>query len=429
MQWIYFLDRDWTWAKFDDKPPEEIRNTMKERWEARWGRKKEAWYIQKEVSPVEMTEVLGQPLGVVEGRAPTSTWRYCMEIVQLGLPMIEVPVSEIVPPVVTPKSISVGNGNGHLIEKLRVMADRMQKEIDDKNRPMTQNPTPKRMRELASRRHDGANLMRGQAAMRAMADALEMGTLPDILKDVAKGTKGNILSLVHTLWRSDGYYEGGDSGEYADTSPEGQALQALINGTGPSKEALELERLEQKAKLMVGQVPGFYPTPRAIVERLIESAYLYPDGLTVIEPSAGSGAIADVIRELHPGCKLDVCEWNSTLCNLLEKKGHSVVGQDCMVLDGVWDRVLMNPPFENKQDLKHVKRLYENNLVQGGALVSVMAYSGHDDIAECFEWMEKRFSGWLDDKDWDALLFPRDAFKESGTGVATCGLILRKREE
>ena len=151
-------------------------------------------------------------------------------------------------------------------------------------------------------------------------------------------------------------------------------------------------------------------------------------GLRILEPSAGSGAIADVIRELHPEYTIDVCEWNSTLCNLLERKGYNIVGQDCLALTGQWDQIVMNPPFENKQDLKHVRHLYENNLVPGGELVSVLAYSGRDNIADCYEWMEERFGGWLDDKDWDALLFPRDAFKESGTGVNTCGLILRKKE-
>lgn len=190
---------------------------------------------------------------------PKGTTVFCKcqvkPIEQPGLPMAEVPVHTIEPPTVKPKPVSVGNGDGRLIEKLRTMADRMQKEIDDKKRPMTQNPTPKRMREFASRCHDGANLERGQAAMRAMADALELGTLPDILKDTAKTTKGNILSMVRTSWRSDGYYEGGDSGEYADTTPEGRALQAMINGAGPNMEELELQRMEQKAKLMVGQVP------------------------------------------------------------------------------------------------------------------------------------------------------------------------------
>jgi len=57
----------------------------------------------------------------------------------------------------------------------------MQKEIDYARRPMTQNPTPKRMRQYNSRVHDGNNWERGQRALRALADAHRAGTVPEIL--------------------------------------------------------------------------------------------------------------------------------------------------------------------------------------------------------------------------------------------------------
>jgi hypothetical protein len=335
----------------------------------------------------------------------------CVESVQLVLPIT---------------GIAPGSKEVHLIAKLRGMADTMQKHIDDKMRPMTQNPTPKRLSEYASRRHDGANMQRAQAAMRAMADHLEAGTLPPILEDVAKSTKRNIMALVRTRWRSGGWNDaGGDSGEFADDTPEGKALQALITGVGPSKAELEQERLEQKVRLLVGQIPGFFPTPRPIVDQLLDAAYLYPAGLTILEPSAGSGAIADVVREKHPEHTLDVCERNYTLRELLEIKGHSLVGNDCLELEGKWNRVIMNPPFENRRDVRHIEHLYDNCLAAGGILVSVLPGSGNG--YGLYEWVEKRFGNWLDDKDWDTLSFPPDAFKESGTSVSTCGLVLRKR--
>ena len=67
--------------------------------------------------------------------------------------------------------------------RFRKMAVTMEKQIEDKRRPMTQNPTPKRMREYNSRMHDANNLERTQRALKAVADSLEAGTLPAIYQD------------------------------------------------------------------------------------------------------------------------------------------------------------------------------------------------------------------------------------------------------
>lgn len=72
----------WTWLKFPSIPPETMRNNMKEYFQARWGRRKQAWYIKYTVPVEQLEEVLGSCIGVVEGRAPTKTWDYCLTLVQ-----------------------------------------------------------------------------------------------------------------------------------------------------------------------------------------------------------------------------------------------------------------------------------------------------------------------------------------------------------
>ena len=71
-----------------------------------------------------------------------------------------------------------------IADRLLALADSMQKEIDHGRRPMTQNPTPKRMREYNSRMHDANNAERTQRAFLALAAGHQAGHLPPILADL-----------------------------------------------------------------------------------------------------------------------------------------------------------------------------------------------------------------------------------------------------
>lgn len=51
-------DRDWTWLRFADKPPESIREILKSRLGARWSRKRQAWYVKQHVDADVIAHVL-----------------------------------------------------------------------------------------------------------------------------------------------------------------------------------------------------------------------------------------------------------------------------------------------------------------------------------------------------------------------------------
>ena len=74
----------------------------------------------------------------------------------------------------------------------------------------------------------------------------------------------------------------------------------------------------------------FFPTPRNVVEQMIEMADLDSD-MKVLEPSAGMGHIADVLKD-H-GIKPDVIELSGKRQDLLKLKGYSVVGNDFLMFD------------------------------------------------------------------------------------------------
>lgn len=277
--------------------------------------------------------------------------------------------------------------------RFRTLADNLQKQIDDKRGPMTQNPTPKRMREYNSRIHDANNLERTQNALMAISDALEAGTLPTILEDI--GNKAQIEPLVRKGTISGGYYDFIPSPDYSNTSPKAKALQGLIEKslTGEQvadRKALDkrrdLERLEEKVRF--SKIPGFFPTPKITAEKMVEMADIEP-GMSVLEPSAGKGDIAEAVQNAHPEAEITTIERMQTLRELLEAKGFEVVGDDFLEHEGQYDRIIQNPPFEKKQDIDHVRHAYDQ-LKFGGRLVSIMSegpFFGVDKKSKAFqEW-------------------------------------------
>ncbi len=165
---------------------------------------------------------------------------------------------------------------------------------------------------------------------------------------------------------------------------------------------------------LVGRkIPGFFPTPESLAKRMAEIADIKA-GMTVLEPSAGSGRLADIAKGM--GAKVDAVEMHSSLRDILTKKGHNVVEHDftTMVAEPKYDRVLMNPPFEKGQDMVHVQRAYDM-LKPGGTMVAIMgegAFFRGDKQAEGFR-------SWLNGVGGTSEKLPEGTFKESNTGVNT----------
>lgn len=101
-----------------------------------------------------------------------------------------------------------------------------------------------------------------------------------------------------------------------------------------------------------------------------------------------------------------------------------MVGDDALSLEGEayalpngYDRIVMNPPFEDGQDAAHVRAVYENLLAPDGRLVAVMSAGPffRDDRRS------REFRAWLDARGAEVTDLPAGAFLKSDrpTGVAT----------
>lgn len=316
-------------------------------------------------------------------------------------------------------------------DKLRAMADGMQAAIDDKFRDRRAN-TPKQQRQAAEARQDGAELERAQRIMRALAERHDVGTVPECLQRIT--TKAEIVRLAKEEIdrRNAGYYDAGfPTGrpyawrEAADIE-KAAAAWALLDTVGDASRR-QAEDLRQKIDaLKFANIPGYFPTPAAIVARMIEAAAL-PAGARVLEPSAGSGAIADLLRE--GGHNVECVERHASLRDILQSKGHKLIASDFLELSPppypaeLFDAVLMNPPFEGGQDCDHVARAWAF-VKPGGVLVAIMGAG----VTFRAQRPYSAFRAWAEEVGAEFVELPAGAFKESGTGVASVMLTMRKGE-
>ena len=165
---------------------------------------------------------------------------------------------------------------------------------------------------------------------------------------------------------------------------------------------------------------GFFETPKAVVDRMLELVPITERNF-ILEPSAGMGAIAKNL----PGERgmITCVEKNEDRAEYLDQYGFPTYCADFLEWEPglTFDRIYMNPPFENMQDVDHVKRAYEL-LETGGKMVSVMSSSP-------FFRQDKKavdFVDWLSKKGGYSEPLPAGSFKESGTGVNTVLVVISK---
>jgi ubiquinone/menaquinone biosynthesis C-methylase UbiE len=166
---------------------------------------------------------------------------------------------------------------------------------------------------------------------------------------------------------------------------------------------------------------GYFPTPAALVERLLALAGLEP-GMKVLEPEAGTGAIALPAARIVGFDLVTPIELLPGNARKLREAGFSFVNEmDFLTVDPVpiFDRILMNPPFANMADVEHVMHA-TRFLKPDGVLASIMspswgshssrkAASFRDFVAEC---------------DGEVQEIERGAFREAGTDIATRMVLL-----
>jgi tRNA G10 N-methylase Trm11 len=155
---------------------------------------------------------------------------------------------------------------------------------------------------------------------------------------------------------------------------------------------------------------GWFPTPPDLARRVVDMAGIEA-GMSVLEPSAGTGAIAAFA--LARGADVVAVEIDAERVRVLAGfPGLRVMHGDFMNLPVVqaFDRVVMNPPFAKRADIHHVMHAYAM-LNPGGKLVAIMSAG--------VEFREDRLAQDFRARCTTIERLPDESFKASGTSVCT----------
>lgn len=312
-----------------------------------------------------------------------------------------------------------------LAQRLEALAASTHKVVEEKRRSAEATrslPHTRRRSEMArGSDNDAASAERLEYALLALAQGHRMGTVPDCLRQVTNRLAVQdllIFDAIHPESRFPGPMETcarmASVGIGPDTYPQARAW-LLEHAQAPDRSAeRQAVEFEEKARSLVGVIPGFFPTPPEIVERMIELAAVEA-GDKILDPSAGSGAILDVIARRFGTENLSGIEFNMTLCDVLRAKGHQFLCADFLEIEGhhEHDVVLMNPPFERGQDAAHVAHALDFVKPVTGCVVAVVSES-------CFFRQESKYAAFRDllaGHEYDQVDLPAGAFARSGTGV------------
>jgi hypothetical protein len=284
-----------------------------------------------------------------------------------------------------------------IADKLELLADGMQKEIDAKINSATsrQRSTARRRRISASMREDGYRLQAIQQVLYALSGAHRTGNIENypFLKNIRTKSQVGLLGqygyAIKHSWSQDsiqGMFDRnkealqrlGITSVYEWSLAEGQKSELLqeAGGSPPQKHTEQQQRIKElEDEVWKMNIPGFFPTPQPLIERMLDLADLR-SAHTVLEPSAGKGDILDAIANRFPAIrpKLFAIEINSSLAKIIELKGYNYEREDFLKIEpGIYhvDRIIMNPPFENSQDVDHVTHALKM-LNANGRLVAIM---------------------------------------------------------
>jgi 16S rRNA G1207 methylase RsmC len=153
-------------------------------------------------------------------------------------------------------------------------------------------------------------------------------------------------------------------------------------------------------------------TATALASRVVELADIQP-GHEILEPSAGTGALVRALQEHDEDADITAVEVNGQLFTRIAGMVHKSRCADFLTLNGelgTFDRIVMNPPFANAQDIRHIEHAL-TKLKPGGRLVAICANGPRQR-----EKLQPLAADWID--------LPAGSFQEAGTNVSTAIVVI-----
>lgn len=167
----------------------------------------------------------------------------------------------------------------------------------------------------------------------------------------------------------------------------------------------------------------FFETPAEVADWLVMLAGGIHESDTVLEPSAGRGALIKAIHRACPSTIVDCFELMPENREILQNiPGVRILGSDfTQSKPGQYTKIIANPPFAKNQDIDHLMMMYDL-LQEGGTLAAITSkHWEFSDEKKC-----KEFRNWLNEVCGIKYEIEGGAFQESGTTIKTLAVVIKK---
>lgn len=231
----------------------------------------------------------------------------------------------------------------------------------------------------------------------------------------------NVLRLPQVQFNKKSYAEAKKWIEEAGGRWQGGKVQGFIFPFNPER---VFSILNEGKRCNLAQDFQFFETPPDVADWLVMLAGGIHEYDKVLEPSAGRGALVRAIHRSSPDVVVDCYEMMPENKELLSGLGGiNIIGDDFTksTIGKKYTKIIANPPFSGNQDIRHVRMMYDM-LEHGGTLASIT--SARWEFAE--EKTCRDFRKWLEDVGGAKYEIESGAFKESGTGVRTLAIVIKR---
>ena len=240
----------------------------------------------------------------------------------------------------------------------------------------------------------------------------------DILKHCT--LEHQVLKLPKVQFNKKSYNEAKKWIEEAGGTWQGGKIQGFTFPFNPER---VFSILNQGKRCNLQQEYQFFETPSDVADWLVMLAGGIHKDDTVLEPSAGRGALIKAVHRACPDVQVECYELMPENRDFLQTLENVILlgedfTKDCV---GTYSKIVANPPFSKNQDIEHVRLMY-GHLEEGGTLAAITSpYWKMASEKKCAD-----FRQWLEEVHAEVFEISPGEFKDSGTSISTMAVVIKK---
>lgn len=243
-------------------------------------------------------------------------------------------------------------------------------------------------------------------------------SVEEILKHCS--LESNVLKLPAVQFNKKSYAEAKKWIEEAGGSWQGGKVQGFTFPFNPER---VFSILKEGKRCNLQQEYQFFETPSDVADWLVMLAGGIHEDDTVLEPSAGRGALIKAIHRACPSVTVECYELMPENREFLHTLNNVILLDEDFTKDslGCYTKIIANPPFSGNQDIDHVRLMYER-LEKKGTLAAITSpHWRFSSEKKCVD-----FRNWLDKVGGKTVEIGAGEFKESGTTISTIAVVITK---